>query len=158
MLAQLNFLISTGFYSGLSSVAPGTCGSLAFTIVWIATNQITPLSTSTWTAITCVFIALGILSTTHAMKNHSFFNGGDKDPSAVVIDEWCGQSVALFGTGIDQPLYILAAFILFRLFDITKPLPVSRAERLPGAAGIMADDLVAGALALCCLELIKVMI
>lgn len=70
-----------------------------------------------------------------------------RDPGSAVADEVAGMGLALAlapGTG---PLSAAACFVLFRLFDILKPPPVSTAERLPGGIGIVADDLAAGALA-----------
>jgi phosphatidylglycerophosphatase A len=66
-----------------------------------------------------------------------------KDPSECVIDEVAGQLIACAFTPRNLGLYALA-FVLFRLFDIVKPWPIGRAERLPGGLGIMADDLIAG--------------
>jgi phosphatidylglycerophosphatase A len=71
----------------------------------------------------------------------------DGDPGWVVIDEVAGQWVALLGLARPTPLGLLAAFALFRLFDIVKPGPVGWADRQGGAGGIMADDLIAGAIA-----------
>jgi phosphatidylglycerophosphatase A len=73
-----------------------------------------------------------------------------KDPSAVVIDEVAGQMIAL----LSGPFWlhtwwsVITAFLLFRLFDIWKPYPIRRLERLESGLGIMADDVVAGAYAL----------
>lgn len=69
-----------------------------------------------------------------------------KDPSECVIDEVAGQLIACAFTPRTIVLYGLA-FLLFRLFDIVKPWPISAAERLPGGLGIMADDVIAGLLA-----------
>jgi phosphatidylglycerophosphatase A len=69
------------------------------------------------------------------------------DPGWVVIDEVAGQWIALLPLARPSAVGLLAAFALFRLLDITKPGPVGWADRQPGAAGIMADDLIAGALA-----------
>ena len=60
-----------------------------------------------------------------------------------VVDEIAGQLVALMFIPLTGPT-VIAAFLLFRLFDIWKPYPVRRLEELPGASGIMADDLLAG--------------
>ncbi len=68
---------------------------------------------------------------------------GRKDPSECVIDELAGQWIACAFAPLNIWAYLLA-FILFRAFDIAKPWPISRAERLPGGLGIMADDVVAG--------------
>jgi len=67
-----------------------------------------------------------------------------KDPSRVVIDEVAGQWIALAGAAARNWKAWLAAFLLFRLFDIWKPFPVRQAEALPGGLGIVADDVVAG--------------
>ena len=68
-----------------------------------------------------------------------------KDPGIVVIDEVLGQWVTLLGAGALSWKSFLWAFVLFRLFDIWKPWPVRRFEKLPGGAGIVADDIAAGA-------------
>ena len=71
-----------------------------------------------------------------------------KDPRFVVVDEVVGQWLALAGARAlnSKANWIawLAAFLLFRLFDIWKPVPVRQLESLPGGAGIVADDLMAG--------------
>ena len=74
---------------------------------------------------------------------------GIKDAGPVVIDEVIGQWLPLlllppFSMGTDSLIGYGLAFILFRLFDITKPGPVRKAEALPGAAGVIADDVLAG--------------
>jgi phosphatidylglycerophosphatase A len=71
-----------------------------------------------------------------------------EDPGWVVVDEAAGQALALAALPAAAPLWaVLAAFGLFRLFDITKPGPVGWADRQEGAVGVMLDDVVAGALA-----------
>jgi phosphatidylglycerophosphatase A len=83
---------------------------------------------------------------------------GRKDPQEVVIDEVSGQWLALLASpallnAAANWKSFLAGFILFRVFDITKPFPAGRAEFLPGGWGIMADDWVAGLYAAACLWL-----
>lgn len=75
---------------------------------------------------------------------------GRKDPGKVVIDEVAGQLIALLPIvpRLDPGwLSIIAAFLLFRFFDIVKPYPARRFEKLEGGLGIMSDDIVAGAYA-----------
>ena len=71
----------------------------------------------------------------------------DPDPSKVVIDEVAGQLAALLILANVNLWSLLAAFVLFRLFDITKPLGIRRLEAIPNGWGIMLDDLAAGLLA-----------
>jgi phosphatidylglycerophosphatase A len=71
----------------------------------------------------------------------------DADPGWIVIDEIAGQMLTLATLHRITPLGVLLAFGLFRLFDVLKPGPVGWADRQGGAAGIMADDIIAGALA-----------
>ncbi|HYF08528.1 MAG TPA: phosphatidylglycerophosphatase A, partial [Acetobacteraceae bacterium] len=113
--------------------APGTWGSLpvlpaAFLGPWV----IFPLG-----------IALAILG--YAAIRALLRHGAADDPGWVVVDEAVGMLIALAGLGGDPSLLgVVLAFLLFRAFDIAKPWPISRAERWPGAAGVMLDDVVAG--------------
>lgn len=77
---------------------------------------------------------------------------GEKDPHPVVIDEVVGQLVA--AAFLPHHLfYPIAAFFLFRLFDIWKPFPANASQRLPGGWGIMVDDVIAGVYANALLQL-----
>ena len=71
---------------------------------------------------------------------------GKKDASEVIIDEFAGQWIPLVIIPLEVEWY-LAAFLLFRFFDISKIGPVSHVEKFTGGIGVMADDLVAGVLA-----------
>ena len=130
--------IATAFGVGRIPTAPGTFGSLVAALVaW-------PLAVNVpyWWAVAIPLAAgAGWLACPGACRRL-----GAQDPGAIVIDEIAGQWVALAGFAFDPWVWI-AAFGLFRLFDVWKPWPVSRCERLPGASGIMTDDLVAGAMA-----------
>jgi phosphatidylglycerophosphatase A len=72
---------------------------------------------------------------------------GRKDPGKVVIDEVAGQLIALLPLVEPGWISIIIAFVLFRFFDIVKPYPARRLERLESGLGIMSDDIVAGAYA-----------
>jgi len=77
---------------------------------------------------------------------------GINDPGFVVIDEVAGQMIAMIGVPLGWK-YLLASFILFRGFDIVKPFPLRRLERLPGGTGIMMDDVGAGVYVLVLLQI-----
>jgi phosphatidylglycerophosphatase A len=78
---------------------------------------------------------------------------GVKDPQFVVIDEVAGQLVALIAAPLAWKSF-LAAFILFRAFDIVKPPPVRQLEAIPEGAGIVLDDVAAGLYALAAVHLL----
>lgn len=133
-------IIATWFGCGLSPKAPGTIGSLgALPVAW----AILFYSGWPWLAVAAVAATvIGILATAAVLRRSAV-----KDPSFVVIDEVAGQWIALLPAGLDPVLFI-AAFLAFRLFDIWKPWPVSWADRaVPGALGVMLDDLIAGGFA-----------
>lgn len=76
------------------------------------------------------------------------------DNRMVVIDEVAGQLIALLPTAMD-PFLVFLSFILFRVFDIMKPGPIRKAEQMPGSRGVMADDLLAGAVAALCILVLR---
>ncbi|WP_299617075.1 phosphatidylglycerophosphatase A [Pelagibius sp.] len=130
-------LIATWFGSGLLPAAPGTWGSLAalpvgLLVVWAGG----PL------ALLLAAAALLLLGLWASARYEAAAQR--KDPGEIVVDEVVGQWLALVPAGL-APLGILLAFCFFRLFDVAKPWPVSWADRaLPGAWGIMLDDVFAG--------------
>jgi len=67
-----------------------------------------------------------------------------EDPSCVVIDEVVGMQVILVGAGEVTLGAVVAVFLLFRVFDIAKPFPAGRSQRLPRGWGVVADDVFAG--------------
>jgi phosphatidylglycerophosphatase A len=132
----MRFWIATGFGSGLFPVAPGTVGSaVALVLFWLTT-----LPGIGWlpAAGFAVILAAGFWSAGAAARQL-----GKDDPGAVVIDEFAGQFLTLLALPHSWPV-LIAGFLLFRLFDISKPPPARQLEKLHGAAGIMTDDLVAG--------------
>jgi len=81
--------------------------------------------------------------------------GGQNDPGWIVIDEVAGQMIAMFSLPRVTWAGLILAFVLFRLFDIWKPGPVGWADKKHGPLGVMADDWIAGFLALACLILLR---
>ena len=83
----------------------------------------------------------------------------DKDPKEIVIDEAIGQSMPLMFLNVNSDLYIImVAFVTFRFFDIFKVYPINLSENLPGAIGIIADDIVAGIYSIIVLMIFKLLI
>ena len=137
-------LFVTWLGSGLSPKMPGTAGSLAALpfaalIVWGSGPQWGPWVLS-GAAVLLFFLGWWA-------SNIYIGHTGGEDPKEVVVDEVAGQWLALVPAALDPVLFVLA-FVMFRLFDILKPWPVGWADRcLPGGLGIMADDMLAGAMA-----------
>lgn len=131
--------LATWFGCGLSPIAPGTVGSLAaIAIAWALHETLgwTPLH---FAALAIALTPIGIWSAGATARE-----SGSSDPGKVVIDEVLGQWLTLAGATALNAKSWLAAFLLFRLFDIWKPFPMRRLERLHGGTGIIADDLGAG--------------
>ncbi|HET6238395.1 MAG TPA: phosphatidylglycerophosphatase A [Acetobacteraceae bacterium] len=129
-------LVAGGFGSGFVPFAPGTAGALLGLLLGVPLLLAPP----GMLAIAALLVSLLGLWAIRAARVEG-------DPGWVVIDEIAGQFVALLGLTRPTIVGLAAAFALFRLFDIVKPGPVGWADRQDGAAGIMADDLIAGAIA-----------
>ncbi|MCB2101333.1 MAG: phosphatidylglycerophosphatase A [Rhodobacterales bacterium] len=136
-------VLATWFWTGWLPGAPGTWGSLAALPVGWALSW-----WGGWPALLAGAAVVTALGTWAAGRYVADSGGGaDADPGSVVVDEVAGQWIALLPAAL-EPLHVAAGFVLFRLFDIGKPWPVSWADRrVKGAWGIMLDDLLAGAYA-----------
>lgn len=140
-----NFFAS-GFYSGYIPFAPGTWGTVVGLILAIFAHTLCPgFWQSAYAAFfVAVFIAFSILVSDRACQYQLYLNENKaKDPKQVVIDEIAGYFVAILFVEVSTAIFI-AAFLLFRLFDIGKPPPIRQLERLGGGLGITLDDVVAG--------------
>lgn len=147
-------LVATGFGSGLTPRCPGTSGSLAAVLFWLAVHSLFPAGGIVIDAACLTGAALiGLWAVSVYLRSPAALRARrPQDPGQIVIDEWAGMFVSLSGLSYLAGGQVLISFALFRFFDIIKPYPVSRLEKLPGAAGIMADDLMAGLLARICLS------
>ncbi len=145
-VTNLTTLLASGFGVGLSPVAPGTMGSLLGIICFYPLLDAgAAVQWLTW-LVTC---AMAIASAERAGKAW-----GVIDHPAIVIDEVVGVwltvliPLSLLTFSVSLPLLAVGAFLVFRLYDIVKPWPVSALERrLPGGWGGVFDDLAAGAMA-----------
>jgi phosphatidylglycerophosphatase A len=138
--------VATFFGAGLGKPGPGTWGSVAAVLLWVAVAWgLRPDPVVLFVILMAgivLAIVFGVPAATIVERE-----SGREDPGFVVIDEVAGQWIALLGCRADWR-YGLLALILFRLFDITKPYPVRKLERLPAGWGIVFDDVAAGVYAL----------
>lgn len=144
----LALLIATFLGAGFFPFASGTAGSAA----GLVAAHLAWLAGGVWALLAFAILAavLGIWASDRLVKSR-----GIGDPGEIVIDEVAGQALAYLPVVllVPQPwlsmrflAWAFAAFFLFRVIDVWKPGPVGRAEALPGGLGVMADDLLGGAI------------
>ena len=134
-----NFLVKTYvsvFGLGHLPVAPGTWGTFGGAIFWY--YYLRHVDIKLYLIVTIILSVIGIYLSSIAERIYKC-----KDSQHIVVDEFCGYLVGM----ICVPIGIywgIAGFILFRIFDIFKPVPIRQLEKLPLGLGVMADDLMAG--------------
>lgn len=143
-LPLLPTIIGTGFGSGFWPWGPGTAGALTGMLIWYALSFM--LNSTLLFAVTLSCIVVFTIAGTWAVRRLSPFWGSD--PQKVVIDEMVGVWVPLLAVPASDIWLALASFVLFRLFDILKPLGIRTLDRRKGAFYVMADDILAGAYSL----------
>ena len=122
---------NTCLYTGYIPFAPGTFASiLAAVLIYFSPVVFTSM----------YFAGLIVVFGTVTVNSERYEG---KDPGHIVIDEFAGMCVALAAHKASLANVIIG-FVLFRIFDIAKPFPIKRLERLPGGYGVMADDVLAG--------------
>jgi phosphatidylglycerophosphatase A len=151
----LTRLVATGFFSGYIPWGSGTFGSLVGLLICLPAGLI---SLPVFPLLVVAVFFLGVyvsgrvalaeghrLTPSAAVAKAAFQPGSPEhpDPSIVVIDEIVGMWVSLLWLP-QSVVWFVAAFLIFRVFDVTKPPPVNQVEHLPGGWGIMLDDVVAG--------------
>ena len=139
MNTRVAILLSTWFGCGLAPKAPGTVGSLSAALIGVVLHEYAGFQWCHYLILAAAMLLPAVWSadlTARAL--------GKKDPQIVVIDEVLGQWIAFAGAREFTPATYVAAFALFRVFDIWKPWPVRQLESLPGGWGINADDQMAG--------------
>ena len=143
LIKNPSHLLAFGFGSGLSPKAPGTVGTLAAMLLFL------PLCRLPWFAYLLFVVAALVVGiwvcgkTARDLRVH--------DHSGIVWDEFVGYWITMAMIPVSWQS-MLVGFVLFRLFDIWKPFPISWLDRkVKGGFGIMIDDVLAGVLAWCCL-------
>lgn len=135
-------IIATTFGIGYCPLAPGTAGSLFILVLYWLLPEISNLI---FLLIIIFLFTIGVFSASIVEKETINRLGSNKghDPSIIVIDEVIGMLIAVFAIPKTIP-YLIAAFILFRLFDIVKPFPINKSQKIPYGWGIVIDDVIAG--------------
>ena len=140
---RVAYLLATGFGAGLAPTAPGTVGALEAVAVFgllVAAGFSSLVLLLALLALDLISFFLGVWASSRTCDlTHC------EDPGQIVIDEVNGQLIALTPLAV-SPSWpgAVMAFLLFRLFDITKPYPINRLEQWHGGLGVMADDALAG--------------
>ena len=129
--------IAFGFGSGLSPVAPGTCGTLVAIPCYLALAM---LPWPAYVAAVVASFALGVWASDRVVRALE-----RDDPQAVVVDEMVGYWITMMPVLALHWPWLVLGFILFRLFDILKPWPIRGLDReVGGGLGAMLDDALAG--------------
>jgi phosphatidylglycerophosphatase A len=134
-VTRLAVFLATAGYAGYFPIAPGTVGSviglLVYGLVWWTESVAVEVS------LIVILFAVGVWAGTSAER---YFGG--IDPGPIVLDEVVGMLITLAFIPVGWT-GIVAGFVLFRIFDVLKPFPAARLEKLHGGLGVMADDAVA---------------
>ena len=141
-------LLASGFGAGFSPIVPGTVGTLFAIPIALGFSKI-PFPLHELTILTFFFLSCWVSG-----KAESYW--GRKDDRRIVIDEMMGFFVTMLwlpGT----VFFIVIGFFLFRFFDILKPPPIRRLEKIEGGFGVVLDDVVAGIYANIILQLVRLM-
>lgn len=144
-------IIGTGFGAGFFPIAPGTVGSavgLALYGLLVKLGVLSPAALPAWIATLGIGFVVGTLSASHLEARFG------EDNKRIVVDEVWGMLVSLAFVPA-TPAYAVSGFFLFRIFDIVKPFPGRRAERVGRGIGVMLDDGVAGVYACLVLHIAK---
>ena len=145
-------IIANGFGSGQLPIAPGTWGSALAALLAL------PLMWATPPAARLVLIVLAIVFSFICAKAVDMFaDEWGEDPGHVVADEMVGMWLTLVGLPLNL-LNIGLGFLLFRFFDIAKPLGIRRMEAIPGGWGVVLDDVLAGVYANILLQVLNLII
>ena len=145
-MERLIVFIATGCYSGMIPKAPGTWGSAFALLPWYFCRN---LSLSSYLVLLVILLVIGVLTAGSSEKILD-----RPDPGCIVIDEILGMFITL-ALAPEHPAAWVTGFLLFRVFDIAKPFPVSWFDtHMHGGLGIMLDDIIAGIYAFITLHII----
>jgi phosphatidylglycerophosphatase A len=148
-LGRAALFLASWFFTGLVPKAPGTVGTLAAIPMALAIHFLGAVYGGV-----CLLILISVAVLTSELSRKLMGRG---DPSEIVIDEAAGYSVTLFLLPLSW-FNLTLGFFLFRFFDISKPFPIRRLEKVKGGFGIVLDDILAGVYANLILEMIRLFV
>jgi len=131
---QIITFLGSFFYTGFFPVAPATFA----TFIWAVCYLLIP--SLGWVVHLISLLVMLPVSIYISDVMEGYFG---RDASVIVIDEFVGMQVTFFAVTA-SPLTVLAGFLLFRVFDIAKPFPISRSQKIKGGYGVVVDDIIAG--------------
>ena len=135
MITRIAIFICSFGYIGFFPFAPGTVGSAAGVLIYLAAQRLGLLHLEL--ALIVALLVAGVVFTRPCEEHQQC-----TDPGIIVIDEVMGMLITLFMIPVGWG-GLLAGFLLFRALDVLKPFPARRLERLHGGLGVMADDAMA---------------
>ncbi len=145
-------LIASGFGSGRLPLAPGTWGAAVAAVMTLPLMNVEPSYTRL--VLTVLIVVFSLLC---AKAVDVFADEWGEDPRHVVADEMVGMWLTLVGLQLNL-VNIAVGFLLFRFFDIAKPLGIRRLEAIPGGWGVVLDDVLAGVYANILLQILNIII
>lgn len=146
-LDRFAYTLATGLGAGSAPIAPGTFGAIEGVAIFLAFLVLANRFSFSPTLSVVLLVIINILLFVVGVwaSNRACAISGVKDPGQIVIDEISGQLIALTPLAASPSMAgVIAAFALFRLFDISKPYPIRKLESLPTGLGVMSDDALAG--------------
>lgn len=138
-------ILGSGFFSGYSPIASGTVGSLFALFIYFIPGFENP------TILLFMISLFTVIGINIGNKFEKFY--GKKDPSECTIDEFVGTWISLLFVP-KTIIYVVSAFILWRILDIIKPFPARLIEKLKGGWGIMFDDVMSAVYSLILIQII----
>jgi phosphatidylglycerophosphatase A len=142
-----SWIIATWFGCGMVPKAPGTMGSIGAIPLYLLAARAGREGVG---VAALAVTAIGIWAASVVARDL-----GKKDPQIVVVDEVAGLLITMLPMAHVSWRAVLCGFLLFRLFDVTKPWPIRRFEKLPSGWGIVMDDVVAGVFGACVMAFLR---
>lgn len=140
-------ILGTGFGAGYSPVAPGTAGSLlACLLLWWLSHAWPAQFGGNWQGAPWLLLLISLFFFAGVWAANRLKAAWGKDPSRIVIDEIAGMWLSMLAIPVNFT-NLAIAFVLFRAFDIWKPLGIRKIDKIDGGWGVMLDDVAAGTVA-----------